>query len=354
MSDSHRARHLVLEYGWNSTAYQILNPGMHYWFSKNVPAVAGYVMRARTMVIAGAPVCAEKMLPSVTRELEAHARARGEGLCYVHVSHRLADHFESSRHHSRIVLGAQPVWNPAEWPAILRARPSLRAQLRRAQNKSVHVAIEHAGHLHDNLDFQRCLQEWLHSRPLPPMGFLVEPETFRGELADRLLLVARRSGAPVGYLLASPIPQRNGFLVEQILRLPNAPNGTVELLIDALMSHLADAGHPYLTLGLVALTHHADPWMKNNPIWLRAIMAAARRHGRHFYDFDGLEKFRNKLSPAHWEPVFAIAAEPSFSLRSFYALLAAFSEMPLSLMAFQAIGRSLVKASRRAAAALAI
>jgi len=341
MTSSHQARHLVLRYGWNSTAYQILNPGIQHWFSAEAPAVAGYVTRAGTMVIAGAPVCAPESLPTVIRELESHAKSRGQRTCYFHASQRLAGHFQSSPHHSRIALGAQPVWNPGEWPEILKRRPSLRAQLARAKNKSVTVTLRPATALRDDLHFRSCLAAWLRSRPLPPMHFLVEPHTHQGELADRILLIARQRETPVAYLLASPIPQRNGFLVEQILRSPAAPNGTAELLIDALMSHLAAAGRTYLTLGLSPLCRESDPHLQSNPLWLRALMALARTRGRRFYDFDGLDKFRSKLCPSHWEPVYAITNERRFSPRSLYALLAAFSEKPLPLFAFGALARSI-------------
>ena len=50
-----RARALVLQHGWNATAYQIVNPGIALWFARAGDAVAGYVRRSRTRVVAGAP-----------------------------------------------------------------------------------------------------------------------------------------------------------------------------------------------------------------------------------------------------------------------------------------------------------
>jgi hypothetical protein len=41
-----RARDLVLAYGWNSTSFQIVNPGIKSWFSEDGEAVAGYVPAA--------------------------------------------------------------------------------------------------------------------------------------------------------------------------------------------------------------------------------------------------------------------------------------------------------------------
>ena len=38
-----RARALVLRWGWNATAYQILNHGFELWFSREGDAVAGVI-----------------------------------------------------------------------------------------------------------------------------------------------------------------------------------------------------------------------------------------------------------------------------------------------------------------------
>lgn len=57
--ETQRARELVLQFGWNATAYQIINPGIALWFSASGDAVVGYVRKHGVLVVAGAPVCAE-------------------------------------------------------------------------------------------------------------------------------------------------------------------------------------------------------------------------------------------------------------------------------------------------------
>ena len=50
-----RVRELVLAYGWNSTAYQILNPGIEHWLTPTRDAVVGFVREHRRWITAGAP-----------------------------------------------------------------------------------------------------------------------------------------------------------------------------------------------------------------------------------------------------------------------------------------------------------
>jgi phosphatidylglycerol lysyltransferase len=153
---------------------------------------------------------------------------------------------------------------------------------------------------------------------------MTEPDTLDGVLADRLLWIAVRENRVIGYLLASPAPQRKGYLLEQIVRTHDAPNGTAELLIDAAMRSLAARGSEYATLGLVALAQHAGDELAVNPFWLRALVGWARAHGSRFYNFRGLESFRLKLHPEKWEPIYAISNEARFSLYTLHAIAAAF------------------------------
>ena len=92
------------------------------------------------------------------------------------------------------------------------------------------------------------------------------------------------------------------------------------------MRKLADENYEYATLGLAPLSTRADIKPFRNPFWLRFLMAWARLHGKRFYNFDGLDAFKAKLQPKMWEPVFAISNESTLSLRTVYAIAAAFSE----------------------------
>ena len=76
-----RARDLVIEHGWNATAYQIVNPGIRHWFSSGGDAVVGYVRRAGVRVVGGAPVCAAERLADVAGEFERDANRAGDGVC---------------------------------------------------------------------------------------------------------------------------------------------------------------------------------------------------------------------------------------------------------------------------------
>jgi phosphatidylglycerol lysyltransferase len=330
-ADPARARELILAYGWNATAYQILNPGIEHWFSRAGDAVIGYVTQAGTRVVAGAPVCSAERLAAVVEEFDADAG--GRHVCYFGAGSRLASLLVPTGQWSVASLGAQPSWAPADWPDIVARRASLRAQLNRARNKHVKVTEWDARRGASDPAVRRCLAEWLADRRLPPLHFLVEPETL-GRLEDRRLFVAERDGEVVGFLLASPIPARHGWLVEQIIRGHGAPNGTAELLLDAAMRAVAADGARYLTLGLSPLSRHSRFDSQRMPRWLRLVLRWVRAHGRRFYNFEGLDRFKSKFAPTAWEEIVALADTPHFSPRALWAIAAAFAQgSPLALVA---------------------
>ncbi|MDE3053805.1 MAG: DUF2156 domain-containing protein [Gemmatimonadota bacterium] len=324
-AEPERARALVLRHGWNATAYQILNPGIAHWYTASGDAVIGYAHHGGVYVVAGAPVCDSRRLAGVVAEFEREVRANGSHVCYFGAGARLEALLRDDPRRAVVLLGANPEWDPAAWAAIVARRPSLRAQLHRARNKGVVVSEWPAARAGGNAELWRCLREWGATRGLPPMGFLVEPRTLQ-RLDDRRVWVAQRDGRVVGFLVASPIPERRGWLVEQLIRGRGAANGTNELLLDAAMRGLAASGARYVTLGLSPLSRRSGVDDAANPAWLRWVLAWIRAHGRRFYDFDGLDAFKAKFRPERWEPVYAIADQRRALPRTLFAIAAAFSQ----------------------------
>jgi phosphatidylglycerol lysyltransferase len=337
------ARTLVLRHGWNAMAYQILNPGIRRWFSADGEAVVGYVRAHRYLVVAGSPICPEERLAEVGAEFAADARRARCSVCYFGAQDRLIHMLHERGPISCLLLGAQPFWNPLRWPAILEGKASLRAQLARSRNKGVTVSLWPAADAERQPELQRCLNEWLERRGLPPMHFLVEWNILP-HLLDRRLFVAERAGQVLGFLIATPIPLRNGWLIEQIIRGRAAPNGTNELLLDAAIRAVGSEGAGYVTLGLSPLSRAVS--QEPPPPWsIRLLLAWVRVHGRRFYNFEGLEHFKSKFQPEGWEPIFAVTNRPRISLRTLYAIAGAFG----GTSPFLFIGRALFRAARQEA-----
>jgi phosphatidylglycerol lysyltransferase len=289
--DQARALALLKRHGWNSTSFQILEQGFKYWFDGD-DACVGYVDTGSAWVAAGPPIAAIERCAEVTARFVAAARA----------AHRRASCFGTEERFHQLVgwpvlrIGDQPAWEPTAWTAGLAASASLREQLRRARAKGVKVRVAEPSELELGQPMRTALDaligRWLASRTIAPMGFLVQVQPFTFP-AERRYFVAERNGTVVGFLGVVPIYARRGWFFEDFLRDPAAPNGTIELLVDAGMRAAVAAQIEYVTLGLVPLAGEVGPWLR-----------AARRAGNALYDFEGLRAFKAKLKPQRWDPIF--------------------------------------------------
>lgn len=343
MNSLDRAVQLLLKYGWNATAWQLVNPGLEHWFAEDFEAMAGFVRTRKYWVVAGAPVCREEHLPRAVAELEAMAASEGRGVCYFGAERRLYELLKSRPTHAVATLGAQPVWMPTDFIRAVETHASLRAQIHRAQNKGVQLNEWSADRAANESALRECLAEWLSERGLPPLHFLVEPHTLE-RLEHRRVFVAEHSGKVVAFLVCSPIPQRNGWLVEQFVRGKVAPNGAMELLLYSAVQAFVKAGSAYLTLGLSPLSIAASS--RDNPRWLELGFEILRLHGTRFYNFRGLHFFKSKFQPKAWDPVYAIVNTPDVRISAVVAIAQAFTQNRLISFVAAGVGHAILTEAR--------
>lgn len=308
-----RALSLLKRWGWNATAFQALERGFRHFFVGDDACVA-YVDTGGAWVVAGAPVAPPDRLGAVSAAFVRAARAAGRRACFFAVESR----FVEATGYSALLVGEQPAWEPRRWSETLAARRSLREQLRRARAKGVVVRTVSAAEMSERTNPMRraveaLVERWLAARTMPKMAFLVDVQPF--EFAEeRRYFVASRGGAIVGFLGAVPIFARGGWLFEDLLRDPRAPNGTAELLFDAGMRAVQAEGSGFVTLGLAPLAGAVPPWLGRLRRWTSPL-----------YDFEGLQSFKSKLAPSSWEPILLAYPEGASPSVALYDVLAAFA-----------------------------
>jgi phosphatidylglycerol lysyltransferase len=281
----------IRAFGRESMSFLGLESDMQCWeWSEGSPTPVWMVACVDTgsaWVAAGSPLAEPSRVAEVATAFVDDARTQRRQACFFGCEGQAFPGF------ARLLLGEQPVWTAASWRETLATHRRLREQIRRAAAKGVTVRMASAADLSPGTSLRSQVDalalEWLESRRMAPMGFLVALEPFHAPEEHRYL-VAERKGRLVAFASAVPIYRRGGWLVEDVVRDASAPNGTTEALLDRLMRDVAE--DESVTLGLTPLSGPVSRW-------LRVVRFASRP----MFDFAGLRAFRQRLRPMRWESV---------------------------------------------------
>ena len=114
----------------------------------------------------------------------------------------------------------------------------------------------------------------------------------------------------VGLLAASPIPAREGWYLEDVLRSAGAPNGTSDLLVFETLKMLAEQGAKLATLGTVPLSEYGkNDISAGNNLLVEKALDFSRTHLKALYNFNGLACFKSKFVPCWWESEYVIVSK---------------------------------------------
>jgi phosphatidylglycerol lysyltransferase len=229
-----------------------------------------------------------------------------------------------------IRIGAAPYFDLATWaPRGDRAKKA-RAGVNQARRAGVHVneVIEVDERL---IRETACLcKSWLTTRRSAiRFEWLFTVDLFQHKEKKKYFTARDANGKLVGFLAASPIPARDGWYLEDVLRSKNAPNGTTDLLVVEVLDSLKQSGAKLATLGtaLMATEGVAGPDIHVSSVLSRAVWFVSRCCSV-FYNFDGVRRFKAKFAPSWWESEYVlispnVTAPPRVLSAIIYALVPA-------------------------------
>ncbi len=341
---------LLQEHGRNLHSFMVLEPGLSTWTADPPDSAVAYVARGGYWVAAGGPLCSADRSPAVARAFAAAAREQGCRTTFFGVSQAFVDRLDE-REFDALHIGLTPVWDPRGWPDVVRRADKLRNRIKRAGKLGVTVGCVSAADVAEGSPLRTAMaaivDDWTASHALPPMGFMVTLELFQ-HAAVRRYFVATAKGGVVGFAVCVPVYGRKGWLMEDMMVDPQAPAGTSEALVDAAMGHLAAEGAGVVSLGMCALAglEKATPnTTARHPVLSSLLRLSARWMGW-LYNFEGLYRFRDKMKPTSWEPVYLVTSGPT-SWLTLRAVLMAFAQGWVPRFALRVLGRLVRRRLRR-------
>src|SRR6266403_2165593 len=293
-------------YGYNAHSLVSIAPGASLWSSPEIDGAIIYGEFGRVWLAAGDPLSAPDDMAELARQFAAFAKRKNRVVAFVPSSARFARSV-SSNDFSVVKVGAAPYFDLQAWNPRGDCAKKLRAGVNQARRSG--VEIETAVDLNETFrqETAELCMSWLESRrAATTFGWLVALDPFMHSEYKKYF-AARVNGKLVGFLAASPMPARRGWYLEDVLREPDAPQGTATLLVVEALANLKAEGAALATLGTSPLTNDGPVDVPTeHRIVSRALDAAYRRLGP-FYNFEGLRRFKGKFAPSRWESEYVLS-----------------------------------------------
>ncbi len=337
--------------GHHATSFQTLEDGYTYWFDPEADAMVAYIEVASYRVVAGPPVAGPEDLGGACQRFSQASFAQGFRVLWFSVSEDFLQALQNQpdMDWTSIPIGEQPEWDPENYTLKGKPRRSLRAQVNRAGNKGVVVHSVSPQELADQpgklrAQIELVLERWLAARKMSAMRFMVDLQPFTYP-SERRYYIAEQGDRAVGFLAAIPVYARKGWFFEDVIRIPDAPNGTAEAMIHAAMQDAHDQQDAYMTLGLAPLAGVEDGPGPHR--WLRWIMKRCWLHLGVLYHFPGLHSFKTRFRPDRWNTQHLVATPGRMGLREIHAVLLAFAGGGLVSFGIDSLRRLLERIPRQ-------
>ena len=293
-------------YGYSPHSLVSIAPGAMLWSTPDIDGAIIYGEFGRVWLAAGDPLAPLEDKPELARQFAACAKRKNRVAAFVPTSAEFA-RLVVPNDFMAVKVGASPYFDLQTWSPRGDSAKKMRAGVNQARRAGVvFEAVSHGVDQGLKKETAQLCMNWLGSRRSgTTFGWLVALDPFQHSEYKKYF-TARVDGRLVGFLAASPIPARKGWYLEDVLREPDAPQGTATLLVVEALASLKAEGVTLATLGTSPLSTDGPVDVPTeHRMVARALEVASRKLGG-FYNFEGLRRFKGKFVPSWWESEYVL------------------------------------------------
>jgi len=297
-------------HGYNAHALVGITPGIRLWACPETDGAVAYSEFGKVWLVPGDPLASVEQLATVSDRFLKKARAESRVVGFVPATQQFARHCNGLGLRA-VKIGAAPYFDLATWaPRGDRAKKA-RAGVNQARRAGVQVT--EVVDVDERLVRETaCLcKSWLTTRRSAiRFQWLFTVDLFQHKEKKKYFTARDSAGRLVGFLAASPIPARDGWYLEDVLRSKDAPNGTTDLLVVEVLDSLKRDGARLATLGttLLATDGAVDPDVQISRVFSKIGWSMAGCFSI-FYNFDGVRRFKSKFAPSWWESEYVLMSD---------------------------------------------
>lgn len=323
---------MVQTYGFEHQSFLSLYDGGQVWFSSEPEAAVVYRRIGNVALVTAAPLSAREHWAQVTQAFLQFCAEQNMDCLMMPVSSEFASVAQTCGM-GVLRAGVSGYFKLPDWKPAGDRTKKVRAGVNQARGAGVVVTPFDPNREMDRqtrAEIEQLCQEWLASREVDALDWLLELNPFKLAEHKRYYLARNAEGCLEGMLACSPIPARRGWYLEDLLRCQDAPRGVSELLVVEALQHLAAEGAELATLGTSPLAEVKPEGQFN---LLARLLRLVYEHFDAFYHFKQLHRFKAKFAPSFVDVEYVAIWPPRVRLRLLRASIGVFEAKGLSGMA---------------------
>ncbi len=307
--------HLIRHYG-SASSISYLDCPYKFFSTPSITGCIGYRIAFGCAIVMGEPLCEEDKKLSLARAFQDFCQKGKTPIIYITTSKSFALHAHQKIVHSIVEAADELIFNPQNDPKkgskgrLLRGKVSqaIRFGITTHEYKGVDSSLE------EKLEEVGSL--WLKGRQGPQI-YLAPVDLFSMRDGKRWIYAVCNDQV-VGVALLHEIKARSGWLLQLILTIPEAPNGTSELLVTTCIDILRAEGCQFLSFGAAPRKELGiiKGFGSFSTFLARVIYKGAKRA----FPLDGRRKFWQKFSPES-EGTFVLFERKHLSLKEVGAIM---------------------------------
>lgn len=239
----------IQKYG-NASSIALLDPAFKFFRTENIDGIIGYRDESKCAVIFGEPICAAKDIPELTHAFHQYCDAHNKSIVYPFASESFKEWtLKEKLCHSAIQICHEIILNPLDDPRLKTGHdPRL---LRNKWNQAQRNQIIFKEYLGSDPLLEKHMNEvaraWSDNRQGPQL-FFAQIDLF-AHRSNKRWFYTECNGEILTVLILNRIDAHNGWVINLLLRNPQASTYLSEVTILAALDTLRNEGCNFLSIG---------------------------------------------------------------------------------------------------------
>jgi lysylphosphatidylglycerol synthetase-like protein (DUF2156 family) len=289
---SEKRLRLVRQWG-SSTSDAILDPFTQIFTIPAIDGLIGYRLEYRSIVVFGDPVCSPEDLPSLVTAFHEECKKNGYNIIYVSASESFAKWAIQNTCRILIKFGKELYLDPFDDPKRGPKGGLVRRKVRHAikEGTTVQEYLPHDPQLENALE--KVGQQWLQGR----RGLQIHISHVRifENRTGKRWFYAKQGDRCVGLLVLNQLKAKQGWHLNHVMIVPDAPHGTPEFLVTTALEKLKEEDCRFVTFGAVPTEHLNE--ILGLGRFSKWLAQSAFKISRKIFKLDGRKKFWEKFQP---------------------------------------------------------